>query len=348
MPRANVYGPVAGPQVQCPRRDGGEDPRSRTHGGWVPSREQGTVTSAEGSTAIRPRVDATSLHGYARGMTPWPHGRGPFRAAQLPEEGRYELSDGHPIECQPAGGQHGGSNLVGSLPLATDPMVREAGVDVGYALTDDTVRAPDIAVGNVPLRRGWVSGAPPLAVEYADRDQDEKALGEKIGQLLSAGTQYVWVVRLQGPRRVEVHEPGKAMQTMLPGQSLVAPGVLQNKVPVAAMYDPQAAREAALNNLLQREGYASLEEVWAEGEAKGRAEGEAKGEARGEAKGETKGKAEGKAEGKREVLQKLVAKAGLALTDDQRTRIAAATDLAALDRWIDAVLAGLPTDDWLR
>ena len=141
-------------------------------------------------------------------------------------------------------------------------------MDVGYALSPDTMRAPDIAVGNVPGRPGWVPGAPPLAVEYADHEQDEEALETKIGQLLAAGTKYIWVVRLAGPRRVEVHEPGQAKVTLLPGQMLAAPGVLKNEVPVEALYDPAAAGRTALTNLLQREGYANLDAVRAEGEVK--------------------------------------------------------------------------------
>ena len=188
-----------------------------------------------------------------------------LRVDQVREGDGYELSNGEKVECAPAGGQHGGANLVGALPLATDPAVQEAGVDVGYALSPDTMRAPDIAVGNVPGRPGWVPGAPPLAVEYADRDQDEEALETKIGQLLAAGTKYIWVVRLAGPRRVEVFEPGREVVTMFPGQVLTAPGVLKNAVAVEALYDPVVANRAALTNLLQREGYENLDAVRAEG-----------------------------------------------------------------------------------
>ena len=88
------------------------------------------------------------------------------------------------------------ANLVGGLALATDPAVDSAGVDTGYAADAYTLRAPDLAVGNVPDAPGWVKGAPPLAVEYADTGQDELDLPVKIRELLSAGTRLVWVVRL--------------------------------------------------------------------------------------------------------------------------------------------------------
>ena len=43
----------------------------------------------------------------------------------------------------------------------------------------------------------------------------------------------------------------------------------------------------------------------------------------------------GKLEGKREALLRLLARAGIALTDDNRSRIKTCTDGATLDRWFD-------------
>jgi Uma2 family endonuclease len=186
---------------------------------------------------------------------------GPFRAGQLRSGDPYELDDGHPIECLPGGGRHSRANVSGGLALGTDPAVESAGFDTGYAPDDKNLRAPDLAVGNVPDAPGWVPGAPPLAVEYADVGQDEADLQSKIETLLAAGTRYVWVVRLTGVRRVEVYAPRVPHYLAYPGQSLEAPGVLQNPVPVEALYDPEAAHEAALRNLLQRRGFASLEAV---------------------------------------------------------------------------------------
>ena len=51
-----------------------------------------------------------------------------------------------------------------------------------------------------------------------------------------------------------------------------APGILANPVPVEALYDPDAARDVALRNLLQRRGYADLEAVQKEGREEGRQE----------------------------------------------------------------------------
>src|SRR5206468_11235414 len=96
----------------------------------------------------------------------------------------------------------------------------------------------------------------------------------KIAELLAAGTQRVWVVRLSGPRRVEVHESGQEPRFVHPGEELTAPGILQNPVPVDALYDRQAAHAVILRNLLQRKGYRDLDEVREEGRNEGRQEGQ--------------------------------------------------------------------------
>jgi hypothetical protein len=54
-----------------------------------------------------------------------------------------------------------------------------------------------------------------------------------------------------------------------PYDELEAPGILGNPVPVEALYDREAARRVIFRNLLQRQGYASLEDVRAEGEIQG-------------------------------------------------------------------------------
>ncbi len=161
--------------------------------------------------------------------------------------------------------------------LASDPAVRDVGFDTGFSPSPDTLRAPDLSVGSIPDEPGWVPGAPPLAVEYADTGQDEADLRVKIQELFAGGTRYLWVVRLTGPRRVEVHQPGQGVRIARPGEQLEAPGILANPVPVEALYDGEAARGVILRNLLQRQGYASLEEVRTEGEAQGRVEGEVEG-----------------------------------------------------------------------
>jgi Uma2 family endonuclease len=202
-----------------------------------------------------------------------PGSRGPFRADHLRSGDPYELSNGHPVHCLPTGGRGGRAANLGGGVLASDPAAQDVGVDVGFSPSPEILRAPDVSVGEIPDQPGWVQGAPPLAVEYADTGQDEADLRIKIGELFNAGTRYVWVVRLTGPRRVEIHQPDQGVRIANPGEQLTAPGILANPVPVEALYDREAARQTIFRNLLQREGYSSLEDVRAEGEAQGEAQG---------------------------------------------------------------------------
>ncbi len=241
-------------------------------------------------------------------------GPGPFRAEHLHDGDRYELSNGHPIYCAPAGRDHADHNLTGSLMLATDPATEWAGVDAGYQADGGTLRAPDIAVGPTPERDGWIPGAPLLAVEYASRGQDEQELQSRIADLLAAGSRYVWVVRLVGPRRVEVYSQDQAMRIVGVDDTLQAPGILRNPIPVRALYEREPAYEAALTNLLQRRGYDSLEAVQAESEA------------RGEARGKVQG-------GMQTLLMMLDAR-GIALSEAQRQTIMNSQDPEQLRLWV--------------
>ncbi len=200
---------------------------------------------------------------------PLPTSKGPFRADQIRSGDPYELSNGHAIHCMTTGGRGSRANLLGGSVLDSDPQVEEAGIDTGYSPSSDTLRAPDVAVGNVPDTPGWVQGAPPLAVEYADTGQDPKELDLKISELLAAGTQIVWVVHLTGPRRVEVFENGQERRIVRPGEELTAPGILRNPVPVTALYDREAAHAVTFRNLLERQGYRDLDEVRGEGRQEG-------------------------------------------------------------------------------
>ncbi|MBK5965712.1 hypothetical protein CCR95_16885 [Thiocystis minor] len=237
-----------------------------------------------------------------------PHG--PFRVDQLREGDRYELSNGHPIYCAPSGRDHSGRNLSGGGALETDPDVEWAGVDAGFTPTSGTLRAPDIAVAAAGDERGWIPGVPPLAVEYCGPGQDEQELENKIAELLDHGTQQVWVVRLVGPRRVEVRCPKQPVRVLGPGEILTAPGILRNPVPVEALYDRDASHRVMLRNLLQRAGYDSIEAIREEGLSEGVEQGIA------------------------ESILALLADRDLTLDATDRARILACRDRAQLKRWL--------------
>ncbi|MBI5514464.1 MAG: Uma2 family endonuclease [Deltaproteobacteria bacterium] len=244
--------------------------------------------------------------------------RGPFRADSLKSGAPYELSRGHPIYCAPTGADDTGPNGLGFAVLSSDPAVERAWVDPGIKLSDDTLRAPDVGVGLGPEKPGWGTVAPTLAVEFASREQDERDLQTKIVELHAAGTRWVWVLRLSGPRRVEVYEKGQPVQSFTPGQRLLAPGVLQNPVPVEALYDRDAAHEATLHNLLQRKGYDSLDAVRDQGRQEGRQEG----------------LREGDLHARRDAVRAVLLARGATLSDARAAVLDACTDPAALGRWL--------------
>jgi hypothetical protein len=136
-------------------------------------------------------------------------------------------------------------------------------------MAPDELRAPDVSVGNVPNEPGWVEGAPPLALEYADRGTNEGDLQDKVRSLLDAGTRWVWVVRLTGARIVQVFEREKLVRVAKEGELLEAPGVLANPVPVAALFDREAALDASVRNLLLRKGIPALDEALARSREEG-------------------------------------------------------------------------------
>lgn len=244
-----------------------------------------------------------------------PPGRGPFRVEQLRPGDPYELSDGHAIVSEPSGRRHGRRHLLGGAALATDPAVDEVGVEVGHVLDEATLRAPDVSVGGVSDESGFAPSAPRLAVEYVERGGDDADLARKVVELLRAGTELVWVVRLSGDRRVEVHRAGVARVVKRAGEMLEAPGILHNPVPVEALYDGSAARALMLRNLLQRAGVADLDAERAEGRAQGRVEG--------------------RLEHARDLLRRTLARRGLALDVMQAAAIERCVDLATLDAWLD-------------
>ena len=252
---------------------------------------------------------------YCPGMGTEPQGEtGPFRADQLRPGDPHEISNGHLVECLPTGGRGSGPNRLGASVVGWDPAVEQAGVDTGYSPHPGMLRAPDVAIGNVPDTPGWVLGAPDLAIEYADVDQNENGLAKKIWDLLEAGTKLVWVVRLVGPRRVEVHRRGEPSQIAWPGERLHAPGILKNPVLVESLYDREQAERATLTNLLQRQGYESLEAVREAGREDGRL-------------------AEARA-----ALRRVLARRGLAPSAADEARLDGCADRSTLERWHDAAI----------
>jgi hypothetical protein len=247
---------------------------------------------------------------------------GPFRAEHIRSGDPYELSNGHAIFTPPTGRRGGRANAVGTEVLDTDPKVEAAAVDLGVSMRPQELRAPDIAVGAIPDEPGWAKTAPPLAVEYADEGQNEEELHVKIGELLAAGTRFVWVVRLAGERCVEVYEPRKPVRVVRPGSELRAPGVLANPVLVEALYDREVAHEHTLRNLLNRKGFRDLDDV------------ERKGREQGREQGREEGRDEGRVDALRAAVGDVLSARGIALTKAESAMLKDEADAGTLARWL--------------
>lgn len=252
-------------------------------------------------------------------MKPLRDSRGPFRAEHLGSGDPYELSNGHAVHCLPTGGRGSKAEGAGYKVLSTDPGNEDVGIDTGFSPEPGTLRAPDLAAGRIPDEPGWVKGVPRLAVEYADTGQDEDELATKIQELLTAGTELIWVVRLHGPRRVEVHRSGERTRIAEPGEELEAPGILKNAVAVEALYDPELANDVALRNLLQRKGYADLDAVLTQGELRAL----------------------------RDDLSAVLNARRVELDDEQRATIAGCADTARLRRWLVAAATASSAEEVL-
>jgi predicted transposase YdaD len=105
----------------------------------------------------------------------------------------------------------------------------------------------------------------------------------------------------------------------LPGEALLAPGVLKNPVLVEALYDREAAHEATLRNLLQRRGYEDIEAVREEGRDEGRKEGRNE----GRKEGRNEGRKEGHTQGLRIAVRDLCEVLGVALSPEREATLEA-------------------------
>jgi Uma2 family endonuclease len=120
-----------------------------------------------------------------------------------PKDGRKrELVDGR-IVVSPAGYRHGrvAVRLVRRLEqFASERRLGEV-VDssTGFRLPGGNVRSPDVSfvaahriTGAPPV--GFFDGSPDLAVEILSPDDDQRAVLDKVGEYLKAGTRLVWVI----------------------------------------------------------------------------------------------------------------------------------------------------------
>lgn len=115
---------------------------------------------------------------------------------------RYELVEGHPIAMPPTKRTHGRieSRIVVLLDAHLDTLGYGEIVcaEVGYQLSEDTVRAVDVAVHLRPTEEressGWETALPDLIVEVISPNDRWAAVEHKVEQYLAAGISELWLV----------------------------------------------------------------------------------------------------------------------------------------------------------
>ncbi|HEX4419893.1 MAG TPA: hypothetical protein VH165_18390, partial [Kofleriaceae bacterium] len=112
-----------------------------------------------------------------------------------------------------------------------------------------------------------------------------------------------------------------------------------------ATFSPEEWEAYERAKMAEQDARGALAVARQEGAESGLAKGLAEGHKSGLAEGHKSGLAEGLAEGKRAALLRLLARAGLALTQEQQEQVATCTDIATLDRWFDSALAARTVAD---
>jgi Uma2 family endonuclease len=157
--------------------------------------------------------------------------------------GRCELIRGELVMMVPPGGEHGRLSNEIAHHLTAFVKSRKAGLvlaEAGFILArnPDTVRAPDVAFlrAGRSLGRGYIRGAPDLAVEVLSPDDRPGYVREKVAEWLEAGAAVVWVVDPRS-RTVAVHLRGSEPETLGDGDVLRGGGVLQGlAIPVREIF----------------------------------------------------------------------------------------------------------------
>jgi len=88
-----------------------------------------------------------------------------------------------------------------------------------------------------------------------------------------------------------------------------------------------------------------VQRIFEQGVQEGELRGLREGELRGLREGKLDGLREGKLDGLREALNRLLARAGILINDEERARIQACTEPATFERWIDNVLGAKSASD---
>jgi len=160
-------------------------------------------------------------------------------AEELERMGRedVELVRGELVPVMtPAGEEHGTLAAFLTAELWTFVRAHNLGrvyVEVGYKLFSDpdTVRGPDVSFVSAKRkptakpRRGFIRGAPDLAIEIVSSEKPVAQVTAKALEYIEAGTLRVWVVDPH-PREVRIYQPGQPVLTLSERETLDGADVL--------------------------------------------------------------------------------------------------------------------------
>ena len=157
----------------------------------------------------------------------------------MPDDGfhRHELVKGELTTMPPAGGEHGAIGINVATNINVFVRRNDLGVvfnsDTGFIIDSDpdTVRAPDVSFvrkERIPadgIPKGFISGAPDLAIEVISPSDSYTEVAEKVAQLLEAGTQLVVLI---DPRTqiVELHHSSGETSRLTESDTLTLSDVL--------------------------------------------------------------------------------------------------------------------------
>ena len=163
--------------------------------------------------------------------------------AALPADGPLrELIQGRIVDVPPAGTDHSILAALIATLLNNAALTRQLGIVTGeqggYRLSENTVRAPDVAFmswGRLRREGAYAVGGPDLVVEVVSPGDSAGDLQIKITEYFAAGTRVLWVV-YPDTRQIVVHTP-EAARTLNQADTLDGGDVLPGfSTPVSAIF----------------------------------------------------------------------------------------------------------------
>ena len=168
---------------------------------------------------------------------------------RLPSDERYELVRGEPIPMSPTSAAHGIAQVRFASALSEFVEAHQLGYvmsEVGFYLAHDpdTVRGPDVAfvrterASESDLERGFIEGAPDLAVEITSPSDTVDEMMAKVQEYLAAGAGMVCVITPR-TRSMTVYRPDGSAAVLMAasGDTFDGEGLLSGfSLPVARLF----------------------------------------------------------------------------------------------------------------